>query len=349
MYGGVGLHSAKGTGTNGYIERALGYLPKDYKPGSYGEIIRQMKANPAQIKRKINDDIILHEEKHKIEVELYDLKEKYENEKKYTEDEINDKINNERKRLYHLLERREEDFMDKNETHQKGKLKDAQMKIIRDALKIKDGYYLGEGFEYGLQADMDKMLKQNRANNSILNNNNNKLSNHINNSKFSIKKNNSFYKKKSSANSNSNIINVNINYIDNNNNQNNNNNYYSKISKNSSKKNFSVKNNNNNNNNILNSSKRNIPYNKEDLVLLRYRHCLLKSPSISNSQNNSNILNNLINGYGAALNSLTSRSNNKQNIFDLYMSHNNSMSKHNRNKSENHSGISKNRIKSPKL
>ena len=70
MFGGVGLPSAKGTGTNGYVERALGYLPKDYKPGSYGEIIRQMKANPAPIKRKINDDIILHEEKHKIEVEL---------------------------------------------------------------------------------------------------------------------------------------------------------------------------------------------------------------------------------------------------------------------------------------
>ena len=160
MYGGVGLHSAKGTGTNGYVERALGYLPKDYKPGSYGEIIRQMKANPAQIKRKINDDIILHEEKHKIEVELYDLKEKYENEKKYTEDEINDKINNERKRLYHLLERREADFMDKNETHQKGKLKDAQMKIIRDALKIKKEYNLGEGFDFTLQQDDNKKNKK---------------------------------------------------------------------------------------------------------------------------------------------------------------------------------------------
>ena len=159
MFGGVGLPSAKGTGTNGYVERALGYLPKDYKPGSYGEIIRQMKANPAPIKRKINDDIILHEEKHNIEVELYDLKEKFENEKKYTEDEINEKINNERKRLYHLLERREADFMDKNETHQKGKLKDAQMKIIRDALKIKKEYNLGEGFEFTLQADEKEKLK----------------------------------------------------------------------------------------------------------------------------------------------------------------------------------------------
>ena len=160
MFGGVGIPSAKGTGTNGYVERALGYLPKDYKPGSYGEIIRQMKANPAPIKRKINDDIILHEEKHKIEVELYDLKEKYENEKKYSPEEIKEKINQERKRLYHVLERREADFMDKNETHQKGKLKDAQMKIIRDALKIKKEYNLGEGFEFTLQTDENKKLKK---------------------------------------------------------------------------------------------------------------------------------------------------------------------------------------------
>ena len=160
MFGGVGLPSAKGTGTNGYVERNFGYLPKDYKPGSYGEFIRQMKANPAPMIRKINDEIILHEEKHKIEVELYDLKEKYENEKKYTEDEIKDKINSERKRLYHLLERREADFMDKNETHQKGKLKDAQMKIIRDALKIKKEYNLGEGFEFTLQQDDNKKNKK---------------------------------------------------------------------------------------------------------------------------------------------------------------------------------------------
>ena len=160
MFGNVGIPSAKGTGTNGYVERALGYLPKDYKPGSYGEIIRQMKANPAPIKRKINDDIILHEEKHKIEVQLYDLKEKYENENKYTPEEIIEKINSERKKLYKLLERREADFMDKNETHQKGKLKDAQMKIIRDALKIKKEYNLGEGFEFNLQTDENKKLKK---------------------------------------------------------------------------------------------------------------------------------------------------------------------------------------------
>ena len=167
MFGNVGIPSAKGTGTNGYVERALGYLPKDYKPGSYGEIIRQMKANPAPIKRKINDDIILHEEKHKIEVQLYDLKEKYENENKYTPEEIIEKINSERKKLYKLLERREADFMDKNETHQKGKLKDAQMKIIRDALKIKKEYNLGEGFEFTLQTDENKKLKKEHKKNII--------------------------------------------------------------------------------------------------------------------------------------------------------------------------------------
>ena len=52
--------------------------------------------------------------------------------------------------------------MDKNETHQKGKLKDDQMKIIKNALKINEGYYLGEGFEYGLQDDMDPKNKKSK-------------------------------------------------------------------------------------------------------------------------------------------------------------------------------------------
>ena len=38
--------------------------------------------------------------------------------------------------------------MDNTETHQKGKLKDAQMVKIKEALGIKNNYYLGKGFEY---------------------------------------------------------------------------------------------------------------------------------------------------------------------------------------------------------
>ena len=115
---------------------------------------------------------------------------------------------------------------------------------------------------------------------------------------------------KHSTNNNS-IINVNINYIDNNSN------YISKSNK---------------KNNITNPnySKIKIPINKEDLVLLRYKN-KIKSPSNnSKSQNNSNILYNIINNFPS-----TSRSKYKQNIMDGYVNHNFSLSKRDLNQNSN--------------
>ena len=91
---------------------------------------------------------------------------------------------------------------------------------------------------------------------------------------------------------NSNINNVKINYNDYNNNNNNNNNENKKS-------------------NITNpnNSKIKIPFNKEDLILLRYKN-RIKSPTYSSkSQNNSNILYNIINNFPS-----TSRSKYKQKI-----------------------------------
>ena len=115
---------------------------------------------------------------------------------------------------------------------------------------------------------------------------------------------------KHSTNNNS-IINVNINYIDNNSN------YISKSNKKS---------------NITNPnySKIKIPFNKEDLVLLRYKN-KIKSPSNSSkSQNNSNILYNIINNFPS-----TSRSKYKQNIMDGYINHIFSLSKRDLNQNVN--------------
>ncbi len=46
----------------------------------YEEIINQIKLNPLRYKKRIDNEIIEHEIKYKIEVELYELKEKLENE-----------------------------------------------------------------------------------------------------------------------------------------------------------------------------------------------------------------------------------------------------------------------------
>jgi hypothetical protein len=75
-----------------------------------------------------------------------------------------------------------------------------------------------------------------------------------------------------------NIINVNINYIDNISNY---------ISKSNKKTNLTKQNNN---------SKFKVPMNKEDLIVMKYKNNMIKSPS-SKSHNNSNILYNIFNNF----------------------------------------------------
>ena len=115
---------------------------------------------------------------------------------------------------------------------------------------------------------------------------------------------------------NSNINNVKINYNDyNNNNNNNNENKKSNITN-------------------PNNSKIKIPFNKEDLILLRYKN-RIKSPTYSSkSQNNSNILYNIINNFPS-----TSRSKYKQKIIDAYVNHNSSLSKRDSSLSVNNSTL----------
>lgn len=78
MYNGIGLKTARGSGTNGYVTRNLSFVkPKNYsnKPFNYNEAAAPPKT------RKPNDDILLHKSKRQIEVECLQLREKLEFEK----------------------------------------------------------------------------------------------------------------------------------------------------------------------------------------------------------------------------------------------------------------------------
>ncbi len=75
MYNGIGLRTARGSGTNGYVTRNLSFVkPKNFtsKPYNYDN-------EPAAPRmRKPNDDILLHKSKRQIEVECLELREKLE-------------------------------------------------------------------------------------------------------------------------------------------------------------------------------------------------------------------------------------------------------------------------------
>jgi serine/arginine repetitive matrix protein 2 len=93
MYNGIGLTTARGSGTSGYVQKNLAAVKK-FKPmtGNYQEILQKFKENPVETKKRANLDIIEHEKKRKIEAELYIIAE--EMRKQGTqEDEVLSKIN----------------------------------------------------------------------------------------------------------------------------------------------------------------------------------------------------------------------------------------------------------------
>ena len=110
MYNGVGLQTARGSGTSGYIQKNKSYLAPGQKPktlinkqGDYGKILQQMKANPTPLPRPPNPEILKHEMLRKIEVEVY-KKEKELKLKQTPADEMRESLEKLRKQLTDRLE-----------------------------------------------------------------------------------------------------------------------------------------------------------------------------------------------------------------------------------------------------
>ena len=152
MYGNIGLPTAKGSGTSGYVQKSLAYInKKNYQPGNYKEILDKFRENPLSTKRKPNQEIIIHELKHKIECELFEYAEILRAQKKLSEKEITAAINKKRMELQQNIKKNESADADTNETHQKSMLKDQQMEKIKSALGVKNEYVPGTAFDLEIQ------------------------------------------------------------------------------------------------------------------------------------------------------------------------------------------------------
>lgn len=115
MYNGVGLTTARGSGTSGYVQKNLSYLAPGQKPKNtdYGTILKQLKVlvffiltfyqeNPLPPPRPPNKDLIEHEQKRKIEAQLFKLEKELRAMNKMTDDEIKKALEEART---HLLEK----------------------------------------------------------------------------------------------------------------------------------------------------------------------------------------------------------------------------------------------------
>jgi len=110
MYNGIGLNTPRGSGTSGYVQKNLAFVRPKQMTNNYKEILQKFKENPAPTKKKANQEIIEHELKHKIEVELYNYAEELKD-KNIDQIEIENLVAKKRISLYDKLKKNSSEFI----------------------------------------------------------------------------------------------------------------------------------------------------------------------------------------------------------------------------------------------
>jgi len=164
MYNGIGLQTAKGSGTNGYVQRNVASIRSqrlDWKDANknlkHGEVIKVKKANP---------ELLLHDQKRKVELDLLKLEEELRT-AGMGEDEIEKNIEREREQMMRAVNEgslRYASDLDKKDTHALALEKEKQMKKFESAFSIDTSAHVsGKAFDQELQAQEKVERMQQRA------------------------------------------------------------------------------------------------------------------------------------------------------------------------------------------
>jgi serine/arginine repetitive matrix protein 2 len=166
MYNGIGLNTARGSGTNGYVQTNVGHV-KDWKVKKADGFLSQLDIAAPEIKEP-NRDILDHEKKRKVESKVYEYRLELE-EKDLPEEKIEELVNKERAYLLKKLQNDEQDLKNKrpqieekrkrqdkeeyyNSSHRQGHMiKEAQLQKndrVKEALGIKKNYKVGDAFNF---------------------------------------------------------------------------------------------------------------------------------------------------------------------------------------------------------
>lgn len=80
MYNGIGLQTARGSGTNGHVQRNLALVSTTKDKIEYRTEEEMQKLDHLSQNKKPNKDILEHERKRKVELQCLELRDKLENE-----------------------------------------------------------------------------------------------------------------------------------------------------------------------------------------------------------------------------------------------------------------------------
>ncbi|XP_073302693.1 uncharacterized protein [Primulina huaijiensis] len=143
MYNGIGLQTARGSGTNGYVQTNKFFIkPRTNKVAMESNKGFELGQGMAGVSRKANKDILEHDRKRKIQLKLLVLEEKL-IDQGYTDAEIAEKLDEARKSL-EAKDNVDEgsnsavipERISETQTHQIAALKEKQMETLKAALGI---------------------------------------------------------------------------------------------------------------------------------------------------------------------------------------------------------------------
>ncbi|ODO10983.1 pre-mRNA-splicing factor CWC21 [Cryptococcus amylolentus CBS 6273] len=145
MYGNVGLQTARGSGTNGYVTKNSAHLRiRDGPPGGpFGGFNRDDDLHKAPIYRAPDQGILEHERKRRIEVKVMELRDELEEAGK-DEDEIDEECDKLRQKL-NLV--KEQNTGKGKSSHSMAAAKEVEMSRLGRALGVRKDHVEGEAFK----------------------------------------------------------------------------------------------------------------------------------------------------------------------------------------------------------
>ncbi|EYC44324.1 hypothetical protein Y032_0464g1919, partial [Ancylostoma ceylanicum] len=148
MYNGIGLQTARGTGTNGYVQANLSNLLLSRKRVEYNSEADLRRAE-AEINRAPNEEILQHQRKRVIEMKCAEFEMLME-EKGFDDDEISKKVSDYRKLLLSQLESGELNLdgeLDSRDSHARAKAAVQNRDRMRSALGLDKDFIPGSSMK----------------------------------------------------------------------------------------------------------------------------------------------------------------------------------------------------------
>lgn len=155
MYNGIGLQTARGSGTNGYVQRNLSHL----RPRS---LAAEAERHQETRVRNVQPDagILDHERKRKVEIKCLELRDELEDKgcvaaDSVPEDAVEERVSALRKSLLEhaapVPSHKEAKSLLPSQTHAIGAAKEAESRKMQRALGVSSTYVEGEAFDRDLQ------------------------------------------------------------------------------------------------------------------------------------------------------------------------------------------------------